>query len=218
MRVLVVDDHPDVRDVVTRALTRDGHDVATAASVAEALSTLACTTSDLIVLDLALPDGSGLDVCRQLRRTGVNTPILMLTALRSVEQRVEGLDAGADDFLGKPFAIAELRARVRALGRRGALPKDLYVQRGEVALDFLARRATLRGSEVPLTAKEWAVLDLFASRGGRPVSRSEILEMLWGDADRGGASLEVLIARIRRKLDEALVVTHRGFGYALAPA
>ncbi len=218
MRVLVVDDHPDVRDVVSRALTRDGHDVVTAVSAAEALSTLACTASDLIVLDLALPDGSGLDVCRQLRRTGVNTPILMLTALRSVEQRVEGLDAGADDFLGKPFAIAELRARVRALGRRGALPKELHVQRGEVALDFLGRRATRRGSEVPLTAKEWAVLDLLASRGGRPVSRSEILEMLWGDADRGGASLEVLIARIRRKLDEALVVTHRGFGYALASA
>jgi DNA-binding response OmpR family regulator len=218
MRILVVDDHPEVLDVVQRALVRDGHEVTTASSAADATDTLEHKPADLIVLDVALPDASGIDLCRTLRRAGQNVPILLLTAHRAVEHRVSGLDAGADDFLGKPFAVAELRARVRALGRRGALPKQLLVERGDVSLDFLARRATRGGREVPLTAKEWSVLDLLASRAGRPVARSEILELVWGDAELGGASLEVLIARIRRKLDEEIVRTHRGFGYAFAPA
>ena len=122
MRVLVVDDEADVRSVVARALTADGFAVATASDLESARDRIAEGT-DLVVLDLRLPDGFGLDLCRELRADGSKVPILLLTALSQVARRVEGLDAGADDFLAKPFAVAELRARVRALGRRGALPR-----------------------------------------------------------------------------------------------
>lgn len=218
MRVLVVDDQPELLDLLACSLRRDGHAIDTATTAAEALDSLAKSEAEVLVLDVALPDRSGFDVCRELRRAGVSIPILLITAHSAVRRRVEGLDAGADDFLGKPFAIAELRARVRALGRRGALPKQLHVKRGAANLDFLARRAEVSGVEVPLTAREWAVLDLLASRSGRVVARSEILELVWGDPDGGGASLEVLIARIRKKLGEDIIRTMRGYGYALADA
>lgn len=217
MRILVVDDHPEVLDVVARALARDGHEVKTTTTTLDAQRILGDGETDLLVLDVALPDGSGIDLCRAIRRDGSHAPILLLTAHKDVEHRVEGLDAGADDFLGKPFAIAELRARVRALGRRGPLPKELIVERGGVTLDFLARRATRDAIEVPLTAREWAVLDLLATRNARAVARSEILALVWGDVDAGSASLEVLIARIRKKLGDDMIRTLRGFGYALCP-
>lgn len=216
MRVLVVEDHRELLDLVERALRADGHSVETAGTLAEAIDRLRQRPADVLVLDLALPDGSGFDLCRSLRRAGVNTPILLITAHAPVRRRVEGLDAGADDFLGKPFALAELRARVRALGRRGTLPRQVHVVRGATTLDFLARRAEVAGVEVPLTAREWAVLDLLVARGGRVVARTEILEIVWGDPDQGAASLEVLVARIRKKLGEDVVRTARGYGYALA--
>ncbi|MBL8719744.1 MAG: response regulator transcription factor [Myxococcales bacterium] len=215
MRLLVVDDHPEVQDLVSSALARDGHHVVGASTRREAQDLLAATTVDLVVLDVGLPDGSGVDLCRQLRGQGFHAPILLLTAHSAVDRRVDGLDAGADDFLGKPFAVAELRARVRALGRRGAMPKPLRVERGPVSLDFLGRRASLSGVEVPLTTREWSVLDLLATRGGRTVARAEILEIVWGDATEGAASLEVLVARIRKKLGDGLIRTLRGYGYAL---
>ncbi len=218
MRVLVVDDHDELLDLLVRSLERDGHLVEAMTSLGDARDWLARHSADVLVLDVALPDGNGFELCRSLRAAGVSTPILLVTAHQSIGRRVEGLDAGADDFLGKPFAVAELRARVRALGRRGPMPKPLRLERGLVALDFLARRAEVAGAEVPLTAREWSVLDLLASRHGRVVSRAEILEIAWGDRDDGGASLDVLIARIRRKLGDDLVRTLRGHGYALADA
>ena len=216
MRVLVVDDEVDVRQVVSRALSADGHAVTTAADLASATDRVADGV-DLIVLDLRLPDGFGLDLCRQLRVDGEVTPILLLTALTAVATRVEGLDAGADDFLAKPFAVAELRARVRALGRRGALPRGLVFRFEEVVLDFAARRAEKAGAPVAVTAREWAILDTLVRHRGRVVPKGELVDGVWGEATTSAmGSLEVLVARLRRKLRADLIVTLRGEGYALA--
>lgn len=216
MRVLVVDDHEEVRDLVRRALEGDGHAVRVTATLATARDALLDQPADVIVLDIGLPDGSGLDLCGELRRAGDGAPILLLTARVSVEERVAGLDRGADDFLGKPFAVPELRARVRALGRRGPLPRTLHHRTGAVELDFTARMARSRGKAVPLTAREWAVLELLALREGRVVSRGEILDVVWGEAtEQASGSLDVMVTRIRRKLGEGTIRTVRGEGYAL---
>ena len=216
MRVFVVDDEVDVRSVVSRALTADGHVVMSAGDVESARRGLS-EGADLLVLDLSLPDGSGLDLCRTLRAEGSDIPILMLTARSEVALRVQGLDAGADDYLSKPFAVAELRARVRALGRRGSLPRGLVCEYGGVQLDFAARRALRDGSEVAVTSREWAILELLCRRSGRIVSRHDLLQGVWGEvSDSGAGSLEVLIARLRRKLGGELIRTLRGEGYALA--
>lgn len=215
MRVLVVDDHQELRALVTQALERDGHVVRQAGDVEQARRSLVDDT-DVIVLDVGLPDGSGLSLCRELRADGIQTPILILTAHNRVSERVDGLDAGADDFLGKPFAIAELRARVRALGRRKDKAGTVRVQLGDVVLDFGRREALRAGTAVSVTAREWAILETLASHGARLVSRDALLESVWGDVSAGAASsLEVLVGRIRRKLGEDVVRTLRGAGYGL---
>lgn len=214
MRVLVIEDHAETRALVSRALARDGHTVTAAGTAADALISLRDKEIDVVVLDLGLPDASGASLCAELRRAGYDVPLLVLTAQGAVSCRVECLDAGADDFLAKPFAVAELRARVRALGRRGPLPAGLVRRIGEVVLDVSARRATRGGAAVPLTAREWAVIELLALRAGRVVPRAEILDAIWDDtAERAGASLDVILARIRRKLGEGVVRTVRGEGY-----
>ncbi len=217
MRVLVVDDDPDVRYVLERALQRDGHAVATAVDLASARAALEASDTDVIVLDLGLPDGSGVDLCRALRAERETVPVLVVTARSEVARRVEALDAGADDFLAKPFAIAELRARVRALGRRRVVPLvTSVVTLGAVVLDLSARRATREGKVVPMSPREWAILESLTARAGRVVSRFAMIEEIWGDRDEAhGASLEVLIARIRRKLGDDLIRTARGEGYAM---
>lgn len=216
MRVLVIDDEAEVRSVVARALRADGHAVVTAEDLESARERVVEGT-DLIVLDLRLPDGFGLELCRELRTDGSTVPILLLTALSQVALRVEGLDAGADDFLSKPFAVAELRARVRALGRRGALPRGLTYRNVEVVLDIAGRHATRAGQDVAVTAREWAILEILVRRAGRVVSRLDLLESVWGDASETAASsLEVLVGRLRRKLGADLIRTLRGEGYALA--
>lgn len=220
MLVLVVDDNTELLELVATSLQREGHRVVTAASATDAEARLAAQSFDVIVLDVALPDGSGIEVCRKARARGVATPILFLTANAAVDRRVEGLDAGADDFLGKPFAVAELRARVRALGRRAGLPAAARRwTRAGVELDFPKRRATVEGREVPLTAKEWSILDVLASAGGDVVARARILAEVWSDGDSSAAaSLDVLMTRIRKKLGSDTVRTLRGEGYALASA
>jgi two-component system, OmpR family, response regulator len=218
MRLLVVDDDAELRDLLVRALERDQHEVSAVASVALARVVLERGTTDLLVLDLALPDGTGIDLCRELRRAHSLLPVLMLTAHSEVGKRVRALDAGADDFLAKPFAIAELRARVRALGRRSAsgVGSSKVVHHGEVELDCLARRATRAGRVVTLTAREWIILEVLATQPRRLVSRALLLSEVWGETSTAsGASLEVLIGRIRRKLGEALIRTMRGEGYVL---
>lgn len=219
MHVLVVDDQPEVRSVLQRALERERHRVTLAATLEEARIAIAVDPPEVVVLDVALPDGNGIDLCRELRARDVRTPILLLTAHGEVRRRVEGLDAGADDFLSKPFAIAELRARVRALGRRGPIERGTSITVGDVELDLGACIARRGGREVPITAREWAIVQYLAARRGRIVERSAILEAVWGDAGEGAsASLEVLIARIRRKLGASIIRTVRGEGYALGAA
>lgn len=215
MKVLVVDDQREVLELLVRALGRDGHLAVAAGSVAAAREAVAAVAPEVIVLDVALPDGSGVALCRELRRAGERAPILLLTAHANVAERVAGLEAGADDFLAKPFAVAELRARVRALGRRGPLDKPARLVIGDVELDLAARRAWRDGEEAPLTAREWAVLELLLARKGRLVSRGEMLDSIWGDvSDATSASLDVIVARVRRKLGPTVVRTVRGEGYA----
>lgn len=216
MRILVVDDEHDVSDLVGRALQREGHLVRLAGSLAEAEAAVVDAVPELVVLDMVLDDGSGLDLCKGFRRRGLHMPVLLLTAHGEVPRRLEGFDAGADDFLAKPFAIAELRARVRALGRRGPILRPAIATFGEIELDLTARRARRAGAEVPVTAREWAVLELLLVRRGRLVTRGDILESVWGDgSDAASASLDVIVARIRRKLGSDAIRTVRGEGYAI---
>ncbi|HET6583794.1 MAG TPA: response regulator transcription factor [Nannocystaceae bacterium] len=216
MDLLVVDDSLEVLDLVQRALERDGHEVRAATTIAEARQRIAAAPPDVMVLDVALPDGTGIDLCRALRSEGVRCPILLLTAHGDVPKRVAGLDAGADDFLAKPFAIAELRARVRALGRRGPIDRPVAIEIADIRLDLGARRAVRGDADIPLTAREWAVIELLVARRGRVVPRSTILEVVWGDvSDSANASLDVIMGRIRRKLGAEVLRTVRGEGYAI---
>lgn len=213
--MLVVEDHREVSELVSRALQKDDHIVACATNLADATERLFNDEHDAVVLDLALPDGNGIAWCRRIRGQGIRTPVLVLTANSAVPTRVEGLDAGADDFLAKPFAVAELRARVRALGRRGPMLRASELTVTDVHLNFAARRARVAGVEVPLTAREWNIIELLASRAGRVVSRNEITQTLWGEAsDSAAASLEVLVGRLRKKLGTSVIRTLRGEGYA----
>ncbi|HEX5656832.1 MAG TPA: response regulator transcription factor [Polyangiales bacterium] len=219
MRLLIVDDDGELRDLLVRALERDGNQVTAAADVAQARAAIARGRVDLVVLDLALPDGTGIELCEELRANASTLPVLMLTAHSEIGQRVRALDAGADDFLAKPFAVAELRARVRALARRagsleGAQPALTF---DDVQLDCAHRRVTRAGKVVKLTAGEWTILEQLAAHPQRLVSRARLLSPeLWGDSEIGSAaSLEVLIGRIRRKLGNGLILTVRGEGYVL---
>lgn len=219
MRILVVDDDEDVRSVVGRALVGDGHFVETADSVERSRALVEAHEPQLLVLDLGLPDGSGLALCRELRADGASFPILILTARSDVALRVRGLDAGADDYLAKPFAVAELRARVRALSRRAgslAAPvRGATVSRGELVLDFGKRRAKRGPDELPITARQWAILEVLAAQRGRVVPRAALLEQVWGEAtDAAASSLEVLIGRLRKRLGADVIRTSRGEGYA----
>ena len=216
MRVLVVDDNEELLDLVGRSLASDGHELVYATTASQALAELRATHIDLMVLDLGLPDESGVRLCRQLRDEHYNLPILVLTAERAVASRVECLDAGADDYLGKPFAVAELRARVRALARRAPVAGREPVVIGNCRLDFVARHASVLGRQAPVTAREWAILELLVARRGRIVPRDELLKSAWRRVDDAArTSLDVLISRIRKKLGAEVIRTVRGAGYTL---
>lgn len=216
MRILVIDDSRDLQELVGRALREEGHAVLVAGDTASADRTLAESPVDLVVLDLGLPDGWGLDWCRRVRGEGLEALVLVLTAHADVKERIAGFDAGADDFLAKPFAVAELRGRVRALGRRRAAPGATVLVLDDVRVDLAARRATRAGAECPVTAREWELLECLVRSRGRVVPRAQLLDEVWGDPSEAAArSLDVLVGRIRRKLGPQWVRTARGDGYAL---
>jgi two-component system OmpR family response regulator len=176
----------------------------------------------MAILDIGLPDGTGLDLCRAFRAQGLSFPILILTARAGVAERVAGLDAGADDYLGKPFAPAELAARVRALGRRGPRWTESVRLFGDVRVDRDRRIVSRNDARIPLTPREFEVVALLAWRDGRVVSKDEVLEIVWGEVTEGAAaSREVLVARLRRKLDDrktpSFIRTVRQVGYAWEP-
>jgi DNA-binding response OmpR family regulator len=219
VRILLVEDSDRVAAAVGAALRARGHAVVAAGGVGAADEAFAAQRFDLAVVDVGLPDGSGLDWCRATRAAGSELPILLLTARNGVSDRVAGLDAGADDYLGKPFSIDELVARVRALARRGPRWAESVRRFGSLVIDRDRRALTAGESRVPLTAREFDIVALLAWRDGRVVPRDEILEAIWGDAgERPAASFDVLVARIRRKLAQHglrdALHTVRQVGYA----
>jgi DNA-binding response OmpR family regulator len=220
MRILLVEDERKVASFIARALRENSYAADVAETGEKALQLATDVTYDAILLDVRLPGMSGLEVCRELRQQGIEAPILMLTARGLVEQRVAGLDAGADDYLTKPFALAELLARVRALVRRGFHGGNAKLCFADLALDRHRRRAT-RGSEViALTTKEFALLELFLLHAPELVTRSEIIEHVWDcHFDSETNLVEVYINRLRQKIDEnrsaKLIHTVRGVGYRL---
>lgn len=203
---------------MARHLERASHGVRAVATCADAVGELANGPFDVIVLDVMLPDGSGIDLCARLRTERVEVPILLLTARSAVRNRVEGLNAGADDYLAKPFALSELRARVTALGRRGPRLLERTVELGAITIDLEARRVRVDARYVLLTAREFSIVGFLASRHGRVVARDELIEAVWGEStDSARASLDVLMMRIRRKFGPhaAQLSTVRGLGYML---
>jgi two-component system, OmpR family, response regulator MprA len=219
VRVLVVDDDAAVRRSLAHALGRDGYEVAVAADGRTALAELAARRHDAVVLDVLMPEPNGLQVCQRLRHRGDTTPVLMLTARDLVEDRVAGLDAGADDYLVKPFALAELRARLRALLRRTGAGTDL-LRFADLELDTTACQARRGDRPVPLTRTEYALLELFLRNPRRVLRRTQIFESVWG-YDFGPASnaLWVYVSYLRSKLEAGgeprLIQTVRGLGYVL---
>jgi two-component system, OmpR family, response regulator MprA len=216
VRVLVVDDDEAVRSALTHALHRDGYDVSTAADGSTALATLLRLRHDAVVLDVLMPEPGGIEVCRAIRARGDDTPILMLTARDLVSDRVAGLDAGADDYLAKPFALEELRARLRALLRRSGAGAD-RLRFADIELDLVARQASRGGMSMPLTKTEFTLLELFLRNPGRVLSRTQIFESVWGyDFGPESNGLWVYVSYLRRKLGEPrLIQTVRGIGYVL---
>ena len=219
VRVLVVDDDAAVRQSLATALGRDGYEVLVAEDGNAGLAHLVAGSTDAIVLDVAMPEPNGLEVCRRLRAGGDRTPILMLTARGLVDDRVAGLDAGADDYLVKPFALAELRARLRALLRRNAASAEL-LSYADLALDLAAARVTRGGREIALTRTEYLLLELFLRNPGRVLSHSQIFQAVWGyDFGLRSNNLWVYMGYLRAKLEAAgeprVLHTVRGLGYVL---
>ena len=219
MRMLVVDDDAAVRRSLSVALTRDGYEVVPAANGTEGLAAATAGQFDLLLLDVAIPEPNGLEICRRLRADGDATPILMVTARDLVDDRVAGLDAGADDYLVKPFALAELRARVRALLRRSAAA-DGQLRCADVVMDVTSARVRRGDLELQLTRTEYLLLELFLRNPGRVLSQSTIFLAVWGyDFGPRSNNLWVHMSYLRRKLEAGgasrLLHTVRGLGYVL---
>ena len=220
MRILVVEDEPVAAALLAKGLREHAYAVDIAADGRAALEQVGVNDYDLLILDVLLPGINGLDLCERLRRDGLTAPILMLTARDGPHQRVEGLDAGADDYLPKPYHFPELLARIRALLRRGPALASAVLSIDDLTIDTRARRVERAGRPIQLTTKEYALLEHLARRPGEVIGRADIAEHVWDDSfDPMSNLIEVYIQRLRRKIDDGhavkLIRTQRGAGYTL---
>ena len=219
MRILLIEDDAVLGAAVRDQIAGDGHSVDWVQRLDAADTAIAGVPYDLVLLDLMLPDGRGLPFLRRLRARGEATPVIILTALDQVSDRIEGLNAGADDYLVKPFDLAELSARIGSVARRyGGNPNPL-ITHGPLRIDLTARSIHRDGHPVQLTAREWALLEAFLSRRGQLLSKAQLEDKLYAfDAEVESNTIEVHVSRLRKKLGADLIVTERGLGYRLGPA
>ena len=220
MRILVVEDEKKTASFIRKALQAEGFAVDVCGNGDDALAAVAATDFDGLVLDIMLPGRDGLSVLRQLRERGNKAPVLLLSARGEVNERVEGLNAGADDYLPKPFVIAELVARVRALGRRGGENKSTVLRLADLALDTITHEARRGETKIELTAREYRLLEFLLRNAGRICGRMSIIEKVWDyDFDPGTNLVDVYVRRLREKIDDnfspKLLHTVRGIGYVL---
>lgn len=220
MRILIVEDEAKMAGLLRRSMEEDGHAADVAETGPDALWMARATDYDAIVLDLMLPEIDGVEVCRRLREDGVWSPVLMLTALTEVHDRVAGLDAGADDYLAKPFHLDELLARVRAIARRGAAERPAVLEVGDLRLDPATREVWRAATPIALSAKEFALLEAFMRRPGQVLSRFQLLEHAWsGEYENRSNVIDVYVGYLRDKLDRPFgrssLETVRGVGYRL---
>ena len=220
MRVLLVEDDPGLAAIIKTGFAEQGVQVVTVPSYAEGKLKATLGSFDVLILDVMLPGGNGFDLCRELRAREIGTPILLLTARDTVDDRVAGLEVGADDYLTKPFAFRELLARVRALGRRRGAPLPETLRIADLEVDLEAQRVRRAGKSIELTAKEFSLLEFFVLHKGQVVDRAAITAHVWDENhDPFTNVLEVLVRRLRRKIDDEfptkLIQTVRGAGYRL---
>lgn len=213
-RILIVEDEPRIAAFVKRGLESAGYATAIAEDGAEAVERAMGSDIDLVLLDVGLPVMDGFEVLRLLREQGSAVPVIMLTARSSTRDTVEGLDAGANDYVSKPFTFDELLARVRSRLRESVAPSSMSVSHGDVVLDILARRASVRGREVELSAREFALAEQFLRSPGQVLSREQLLSRVWGlDFDPGSNVVDVYVRYLRGKLGPEHIATVRGAGY-----
>lgn len=216
MRVLLIEDEPWLGEAVRDQIEKDGHPTDFVASLAEARRHLAAANYDLVLLDLLLPDGRGLDFLRELRARGSTVPVIILTALDQVSNRIAGLNAGADDYLVKPFDLSELSARVSAVSRRYSGNPNPLVKLGELRIDTAGRSVMRGAARIDLTASEWALLEALIQHPGMIVSRSRLEDRLYSfNEEIGSNTIEVHMSRLRKKLGADVIETLRGLGYRL---
>lgn len=220
MRILVVEDNRQTASFLSKALKAEGYAVSVVANGDEALDAILTAPFDAVVLDVMLPGRDGLGVLHQLRARGNRTPVLLLSARGALNERVEGLNAGADDYLAKPFALEELIARVRALVRRGGQAKSVVLRVGDLTLDTMTRKAGRRGRTVELTAREYRLLEYLMHASGRICTRMMIFEKVWDyHFDPGSNIIDVYVRRLRDKIDAGfepkLLHSVRGVGYVM---
>jgi two-component system copper resistance phosphate regulon response regulator CusR len=223
MRILLVEDEDNVARFIRKGLTEQAYAVDVASDGEHALELAETTDYDAVILDLMIPDPDGVAVCRTLRAAGSSLPVLMLTARGTVDDKIAGLDAGADDYLAKPFEFRELLARLRARLRRGSVTQPTMIQTGELEIDTGSHRVTVAGLPLTLTTKEYAVLEHLARNAGRIVTREEIAEHVWNqEFDPFSNLIEVYINRLRRHIEKISakkwIHTVRGAGYMLDAA
>lgn len=219
MRILLIEDDTVLGAAVHDQLKADGHSADWATRLDMAADTLAVGAFDLVLLDLMLPDGRGIPFLRQMRARGDATPVIILTALDQVSDRIEGLNAGADDYMVKPFDLSELSARIGSVARRYAGNPNPLIHLGELDIDLSSRTVQRAGKPVGLTAREWALFEAFVQTPGRLLSKAQLEERLYSfDDSIESNTIEVHVSRLRKKLGRAVIETERGLGYRLGRA